>query len=111
MSESNKKKSAATKPVKTIRQGAIAASIWKRQAPSGFEYYDFSLSRSWKAQSTGREGYSQSFFANNATELQAVIEETASWIVSQQAEQAEEIQNSPSNGSSAENSDLPHVVS
>ncbi|MCA9161032.1 MAG: hypothetical protein KDA72_22025 [Planctomycetales bacterium] len=41
MSEATKK--TADKPVKTIRHGAIAANIWKRQAPSGFEYYDFSL--------------------------------------------------------------------
>lgn len=100
MSESNKnetskKKSSTTKPVNIIRQGAIAASIWKRQAPNGFEYYEFSLSRSWKTQSTGREGYSQAFFARNAAELQAVIEETASWIASQpaslQAKQPEEM--------------------
>lgn len=84
MSENSKKKS-SVKPVKTIRHGAIAASIWKRQAPSGFEYYDFSLSRSWKTQSTGREGYSPNFFAGNIAELQTVIQEAASWIASQQA--------------------------
>jgi len=95
MSESNKKKSPATKPVNTIRQGAIAASIWKRQAPSGFEYFEFTLSRSWKAQSSGREGYSQNFFARNAEELQNVIREAAIWIEGQQAslqtEQPEEL--------------------
>lgn len=83
MSESKKK--TAAKPVKTIRHGAVAASIWKRQAPSGFEYYDFSLSRSWKTQSSGREGYSPNFFAANAEELHATIAEAASWIASQQA--------------------------
>jgi len=30
--------------VKTIHQRAIAASIWKRQATSGFEYFDFTIS-------------------------------------------------------------------
>jgi len=44
------------KPEVTIRRGAVAASIWKRQAPSGFEYFDFSLSRAWKATSTGHDG-------------------------------------------------------
>lgn len=83
--ETNKKKSSITKPVKTIREGAIAASIWKRQAPSGFEYYEFTLSRSWKAQSSGREGYSPNFFARNATELENVIREAAIWIEGQQA--------------------------
>lgn len=113
MSETTKKKT-STKPVKTIRQGAVAASIWKRQAPSGYEYYDFSLSRSWKTQSTGREGYSPNFFAGNAAELQAVVEEAASRIASQQASRQadppEEMQSGPANGSAAENSDSHCLV-
>jgi hypothetical protein len=82
---SDTKKKPNTKPVKTVRHGAVAASIWRRQAPSGFEYFDFSLSRSWKTQSTGREGYSPNFFASNLDDLQATIGEAASWIASQQA--------------------------
>lgn len=64
---------AGTKPVETIRRGAIAASIWFRQSPAGFPYYDYSLSRSWKSVSTGRDGYSDSFFAKNEAELLEVI--------------------------------------
>ncbi len=30
-------------PVHVIRKGAIAASIWQRQSPSGFAYYDYSV--------------------------------------------------------------------
>ncbi len=79
------KKKPATAPVKTIRHGAIAASIWKRQATSGFEYFDFTVSRSWKTSATGKEGYSNSFFARNAEDLHAVIQEAANWMESQQA--------------------------
>jgi hypothetical protein len=79
------KKKPATAPVKTCRHGAIAASIWKRQATSGFEYFDFTLSRSWKTAASDREGYSSSFFVRNAEELQAVIQEATDWIESQQA--------------------------
>lgn len=79
------KKKPATAPVKTIRHGAIGASIWKRQATSGFEYFDFTVSRSWKTTSTGKEGYSNSFFVLNADALQAVIQEAADWMESQQA--------------------------
>ena len=79
------KKKPATAPVKTIRHGAIAASIWKRQATSGFEYFDFTVSRSWKTSATGKEGYSSSFFARNAEDLHAVIQEAANWMESQQA--------------------------
>lgn len=82
---SDTKKKSATKPIKTVRNGAVGASIWKRQAPSGFEYFDFSLSRSWKTQTTGREGYSPNFFAGNLDDLQATISEAANWIASQQA--------------------------
>jgi hypothetical protein len=64
---------AGTKPVETIRKGAIAASIWYRQSPAGFPYHDFSLSRSWKSLSTGRDGYSDNFFAKNEPELVEVI--------------------------------------
>ena len=83
MSEAIKKPN--TKPIKMIRHGAVAASIWRRQSPSGFEYFDFSLSRSWKTQKSGREGYSPNFFANNETELLATVNEAASWIAGQQA--------------------------
>ncbi len=82
---SDTKKKSAAKPIKTIRHGAVGASIWKRQAPSGFEYFDFSLSRSWKTQTTGREGYSPNFFAGNLDDLQATVSDAASWIASQQA--------------------------
>ncbi|HQX51129.1 MAG TPA: hypothetical protein PLR25_14540 [Planctomycetaceae bacterium] len=79
------KKKPASAPVKVFRHGAIAASIWKRQATSGFEYFDFTVSRSWKTSSTEKEGYSSSFFVRNADELQVVIQEAADWIESQQA--------------------------
>lgn len=79
------KKQNAEKPTKTVRHGAIAANIWKRMAPNGFEYYDFSLSRSWKSKSSQKEGYSTSFFANNEAEITAAVRDAASWIASQQA--------------------------
>ncbi len=68
------KKKPATAPVKTIRHGAIAASIWKRQATSGFDYFDFTVSRSWKTSATGKEGYSTSFFARNHEDLHTVFQ-------------------------------------
>jgi len=70
---------AGTEPVKVIRQGAIAASIWKRQSPSGFAYYDFTISRSWKTQ-TGKTGYSKNYFGTNKEALLAVVTETSEWI-------------------------------
>ena len=84
MSDKSKRKSAEPAPVKIVRRGAIAASIWQRQAPSGFEYYDFTLSRSWKSKNSGKQGYSSNFFCHNANELAEVVEEASKWIESQE---------------------------
>ena len=75
-----KKKRETQKPLKTFRVGAIAASVWQRQTPTGFEYLDFSLSRSWKLKSGEKEGYSTSFFHNNEDALVDVIEQAAAFI-------------------------------
>jgi hypothetical protein len=79
--ESKKKKAVAIEtPVHTIRSGAVAASIWRRQSPAGYVYFDFSLTRSWKSLSSGNTGYSKNFFARNQMELAQVIEQATSWI-------------------------------
>lgn len=82
LTEPKKKKAVAdaSAPVHTIRRGAVAASIWLRQSPSGYPYFEFSLSRSWKSMNTDKAGYSKSFFAKNQDELTAVIKDAASWI-------------------------------
>lgn len=74
------------RPVKTIRNGAIAANIWKRQTPTGFEYLDFSLSRSWKLKDGQREGYSSSYFEQNRDALIDVITRAADFIRTQSPE-------------------------
>lgn len=79
--KSTKRKSNAQKPIKTFRVGAIAANVWKRQTPTGFEYLDFSLSRSWKLKSGEKEGYSTSFFHNNKEALIEVVEQATAFIV------------------------------
>ena len=76
-----KKKRETQKPLKTFRVGAVAASVWQRQTPTGFEYLDFSLSRSWKLKSGEKEGYSTSFFHNNQDALVDVIEQAAAFIM------------------------------
>ena len=45
----------------------------------------FRISRSDNCDRTGKEGYSTSFFARNAEDLHAVIQEAANWMESQQA--------------------------
>jgi hypothetical protein len=84
--ETRKKKAGKDEtPVHTIRQAAVAASIWRRQSPAGYVYYDFSLTRSWKSVSSGNTGYSRNFFARNREELLKVIEEATQWIQDHEA--------------------------
>ena len=77
----------SSQPVKVIRYGAIAASIWQRQSPAGFAYFDFSISRSWKSLSSGRTGYSSNFFAQHGEELTKVIAEASVWIEANSTEE------------------------
>jgi hypothetical protein len=70
----------AIDPVHVVRKGAIAASVWQRQSPSGYAYYDFSLSRSWKSMSSDKMGYSRNFFETNQADLIEVIQKVSAWI-------------------------------
>jgi hypothetical protein len=82
MSENKKKAKTATSDnyIETKRDGAIGANIFRRQAPGGFQYYDFNLSRAWKASSSNKEGYSQNYFANNREALHKAIDEACDRI-------------------------------
>jgi len=73
-------------PVHTVRKGAIAANIWQRQSPSGYAYFDFSLSRSWKSLSTDKQGYSRNFFETSADDLFEVIRQASAWITRRKEE-------------------------
>ena len=76
---SKSKKKDTSKYVKTFRNGAIAANVFARLAPGGFEYLDFGLSRAWKT-SNGKDGYSQNFFAKNQDALHEVIDQACYFI-------------------------------
>ena len=76
----SKKTQASSNYVKTIRDGAIAANIFRGNTADGHTYLYFELSRSWKAQTGNREGYSKKFYDRNAEALCRVIMQAASWI-------------------------------
>ena len=81
MSDSKSNKTQAKQqPITTIRNGAVAASIWRRQTATGFEYLEFSLSRSWKMKANDKEGYSSNFFARNEEALCDVIARACQFI-------------------------------
>jgi hypothetical protein len=84
MTESNgsaKKKSKTNHNnyVRTFRDGAVAANVFRRTAPGGFEYLDFSITRAWKVPS-GKEGYSTNFFEKNREALHAVVDQACDFI-------------------------------
>ena len=87
--EPKKKKAVAIEtPVHTIRAGAVAASVWRRQSPAGYVYFDFSLSRSWKSLSSGNTGHSKNFFASNQNDLARVIEQATCCIIEHEQKHA-----------------------
>lgn len=86
--KANAAKGTDTAPVHVVRQGAIAASIWKRQTGTGYSYYDFSLSRSWKSASTERTGYSTNYSDKNEQALIQVIQAASAWIAAQNQNEA-----------------------
>ena len=65
--------------VQTCRRGAVAPSVFRRTAPGGFEYLDFSLSRAWKTPN-GKEGYSQNFFPKNREAIHTVVDQACELI-------------------------------
>ena len=87
--QKKKKATAVDTPVHTIRAGAVAASIWRRQSPAGYVYFDFSLTRSWKSLSSGNTGYSKNFFARNQQHLAQVIEQATRWIAEHEEKHAD----------------------
>jgi hypothetical protein len=81
-----KEKSGGTKsgPEHVIRDGGIAAMIWRRESTTGFPYYEYSISRSWKNQA-GKTGYSQNYFSRNEAQLVNVIGQATKWIADAEA--------------------------
>lgn len=66
------------KPVQTFREGAIGASLWKREGQNG-GFYEFTLTRSYK-KSEDKAGYSQCFREYNGEALVKVIGQAVEFI-------------------------------
>ena len=71
----NRKSKAPSNYITTIRDQtnkAIAANIFRGNTPDGHCYLYFEISRSWKAQSSNREGYSNRFYGRHAEAISRV---------------------------------------
>ena len=75
-----KKNPASSNYIDTVREGAIAANIFRGNTPDGFTYLYFEISRSWKSQSGNRQGYSKKFYGRNAEAICTIAAEAARWI-------------------------------
>ena len=75
-----KQNPASSNYIETIREGAIAANIFRGNTPDGFTYLYFEISRSWKSQSGNRKGYSAKFYDRNAEAISRVAMEAARWV-------------------------------
>lgn len=73
-------------PVHVIRDGAIAASIWRRTTGHGLDYFEYTLSRSWKSK-TDKTGYSQSYFPRNEEALTSVVRQATAYIAAAETRQ------------------------
>lgn len=88
--EPKKKPVAAGKkeaPVHVIREGAIAASIWRRSTGHGMDYLEYTLSRSWKSKAD-KTGYSHSYFPRNEEALLSVVKQATAYITTTEAKAA-----------------------
>ena len=74
-----KKNPASSNYVDTIRDGAMAANIFRGNS-NGHTYLYFELSRSWKSESGNRKGYSKKYYARNAKALCDVALKASRWI-------------------------------
>ena len=80
MDKKESKSKKGTMPYHTVRHGAVAANIWERQSQTGFTYYEYSLSRSWKSSNSGKEGYSQNYYSRNQEQIIACIQDATKFI-------------------------------
>jgi len=78
----DKKKPAAQKimPEHTIRCGNTIATIHQRSSHTGYVYWDYSLSRTWRSRSTTNDLFGDSFFIDNQDDLVEVIGKACEWI-------------------------------
>jgi hypothetical protein len=63
-----------TKPIATLREGAIGASIFVAQSPDGNQSHYWTMSRCWKNQTSGQFKYTDRMYPRNAEAIAKVAE-------------------------------------
>ena len=82
MSKPKKNQAASNYYIETIREGAIAANIFRGNTPDGFTYLYFrNQSSSWKSQvRQSKRILGKKFYGRNAEAIGRVAMEAARWI-------------------------------
>jgi hypothetical protein len=81
------------KPVHVISVGSLTASIYLRQAPSGYGYYAYNIKRMYRSLTTGNQIHSTDFFADSKADLIAVATQASQWIASESERPREALHN------------------
>ena len=73
MNEKKKQTANKQKPVEVIEVGEVKAEVYVRQSNCGLVYYQYVLSRMWRAMATGKVAQSSALFESNEEDaVQAV---------------------------------------
>ena len=75
----------SNKPVQTFREGTIAASVWERAGRRG-QYFELTVSRSFRRTNEDGFGYSPCFRARDVNALKQCIDAASAWILSKDAQ-------------------------
>ena len=81
------------KPVHTINVGSLVASIYLRQAPSGYAYFAYNIKRTYRSLTTNNQIYSTDFFSENRSDIIAVITQASLWITKEAERNKDSLQN------------------
>ncbi len=81
------------KPVHIIASGSLVASIYLRQAPSGYAYYAYNLKRTYQSLTTRNQIHSTDFFSENESDIVSVVTEASHWIAKASERGRQSLQN------------------
>ncbi|MGB7732641.1 MAG: hypothetical protein WBL72_03010, partial [Thermoguttaceae bacterium] len=56
-------------PIKVLVFGEITASVFEKQSLTGYRFYDYELTRTWKSMSTKKEAHGSTFFERNLDDI------------------------------------------
>jgi len=80
MNEKKKQTANKQKPVEVVEVGEVKAEVYVRQSNCGLVYYQYVLSRIWRAMATGKVAQSSALFESNENDAVQVIREVSARI-------------------------------